>query len=98
MRRMRSASKTAIVLVMAMDRFRWLGLGPEEFWRSDPENVRARGGHHRRGDRHGHRPGGLGLVVESDRPTFVALIVGESYLLVILPHVRRELIPISDPS
>jgi MFS family permease len=24
---------------LAMDRFRWLGLGPEEFWRTDPENV-----------------------------------------------------------
>jgi hypothetical protein len=24
---------------VAMDRYRWLGLGPEEFWRTDPENV-----------------------------------------------------------
>ncbi|MFN0056105.1 MAG: hypothetical protein ACKV0T_28495 [Planctomycetales bacterium] len=24
---------------LAMDRYRWLGLGPEEFWRTDPENV-----------------------------------------------------------
>ena len=24
---------------LAMDRFRWLGLSPEEFWRTDPENV-----------------------------------------------------------
>ena len=28
---------------VAMDRFRWLGLGPEEFWRTDPENVWAWG-------------------------------------------------------
>ena len=28
---------------IAMDRFRWLGLGPEEFWRTDPENVWAWG-------------------------------------------------------
>ena len=28
---------------VAMDRLRWLGLGPEEFWRTDPENVWAWG-------------------------------------------------------
>ena len=28
---------------VVMDRFRWLGLGPEEFWRTDPENVWAWG-------------------------------------------------------
>jgi len=28
---------------VAMDRFRWLGLGPEEFWHTDPENVWAWG-------------------------------------------------------
>jgi hypothetical protein len=28
---------------VAMDRFRWLGLGPEEFWYTDPENVWAWG-------------------------------------------------------
>lgn len=28
---------------VAMDRFRWLGLGPEAFWRTDPENVWAWG-------------------------------------------------------
>jgi len=28
---------------VALDRFRWLGLGPEEFWRTDPENVWAWG-------------------------------------------------------
>lgn len=26
---------------VATDRFRWLGLGPEEFWHTDPENVWA---------------------------------------------------------
>jgi len=28
---------------VAMDRFRGLGLGPEEFWHTDPENVWAWG-------------------------------------------------------
>ena len=28
---------------VVVDRFRWLGLGPEEFWRTDPENVWAWG-------------------------------------------------------
>jgi len=28
---------------VVMDRFRWLGLGPEEFWHTDPENVWAWG-------------------------------------------------------
>ena len=28
---------------VGMDRFRWLGLGPEEFWHTDPENVWAWG-------------------------------------------------------
>ena len=28
---------------VAMDRFRWLGLGPEEFWHTDPENAWAWG-------------------------------------------------------
>ena len=28
---------------VAMDRYRWLGLGPEEFWQTDPENVWAWG-------------------------------------------------------
>ena len=28
---------------LAMDRYRWLGLGPEEFWHTDPENVWAWG-------------------------------------------------------
>jgi hypothetical protein len=28
---------------VAMDRFRWLRLGSEEFWRTDPENVWAWG-------------------------------------------------------
>src|SRR5579862_7827759 len=28
---------------MIMDRYRWLGLGPEEFWHTDPEQVWAWG-------------------------------------------------------
>lgn len=28
---------------VAMDRFPWLGLGPVEFWHTDPENVWAWG-------------------------------------------------------
>ena len=58
-----------------MDRFRWLGLGPEEFWHTDPENVWAWG--FIIGGLIGHGPGsdGVGLGIPKKPSKFTATVL-----------------------